>query len=544
MSSSSEIPPPPESAAPSTDRLGRSASVAGVATLASRVLGLVRDTVLAALFGAGNEMDAFVVGFRIPNLVRELFAEGAMSAAFVPTFTRYLTLRGKTAAWQLGNNVLNALLIVTGVLVTVGIVAARPLVHAYAGDYETIPGKLELTITLARVMLPFLTLAAVAAALMGMLNSMRHYFVPALAPAAFNVATIVCAFALTPLMPAIGQPRIMAIALAAIIGGVGQIAVQWPALRQEGFRYVPRLDRHDPALREVVMLMGPGTLGLAATQINLLVSTQLAVSQGTGAVSWLQYAFRMINLPIGIFGVSIATAVLPAVARHAAVDDRQAVSRTIANGMALMLMVNVPASVGLIVLATPIVQLLLERGHFLRSDTLATATAVQYYAIGLVGYSAARIAAPVFYALQRSRIAVMLSVVTILVNLAFSLILVRWMGFSGLALAGSLAMCVHGVLSLALLRRRLGGIGGGHLTVTFFKIMVASAVMALVVIATNRQFSLWITGDGLAAQVSRLSVTIGVGLIAVALSAKALRISEFNAVIDQVRSQLATRAAR
>ena len=544
MSSTPDLPPPSEPAAQSTDRLGRSASVAGVATLASRVLGLVRDTVLAAVFGAGNEMDAFVVGFRIPNLVRELFAEGAMSAAFVPTFTKHLTLKGKTAAWQLGNNVLNTLLLVTGGLVTVGIVVAGPLVRAYAGDYDAIPGKLDLTITLARVMLPFLTLAAIAAALMGMLNSMRHYFVPALAPAAFNVATIVCAIGLTPLMPALGQPRIMAIAVAAIIGGLGQILVQWPTLRHEGFRYVPTLDRHDPGLREVVMLMGPGTLGLAATQINLLVSTQLAVGQGTGAVSWLQYAFRLINLPIGIFGVSIATAVLPAVARHAAVDDRQAVSRTLATGMALMLMVNVPASVGLIVLATPIVQLLLERGHFLRSDTLATAAAVQYYAIGLVGYSAARIATPVFYALQRSRTAALLSVVTIAVNLGFSLILVRWMGFSGLALAGSLAMCIHGVLSLALLRRRLGRIGGRHLTLSFFKIVAASAVMAVVVIAANRQLTLWLPGDALVAQLSRLSVTIALGLVAVAAAAKLLRISEFNAVIDQLRTQILARTAR
>src|SRR5262245_19474885 len=176
MSSTSEIPPPSQRAEQPTDRLGRSASVAGIATLTSRVLGLVRDTVLAAVFGAGNEIDAFVVAFRIPNLVRELFAEGAMSAAFVPTFTKYLTLQGKDAAWRLGNNVLNALLIVTGVLVTVGLVAARPFVTAYAGNYSAIPGKLDLTIELARIMLPFLTLAAIAAAIMGMLNSLRHYF--------------------------------------------------------------------------------------------------------------------------------------------------------------------------------------------------------------------------------------------------------------------------------------------------------------------------------------------------------------------------------
>ena len=193
MSSASDISPPPEHFPHSTDRLGRSASVAGIATLTSRILGLIRDTVLAAVFGAGNEMDAFVVAFRIPNLVRELFAEGAMSAAFVPTFTKHLTLKGRSSAWGLGNNVLNALLVVTGMLVVVGVVATRPLVTVYAGDYASVPGKLDLTIKLARIMLPFLTLAAIAAAVMGMLNSLGHYFVPALAPAAFNVATIACA---------------------------------------------------------------------------------------------------------------------------------------------------------------------------------------------------------------------------------------------------------------------------------------------------------------------------------------------------------------
>jgi putative peptidoglycan lipid II flippase len=538
MSSHSEQPPDVETAAQPTDRLGRSASVAGVATLTSRMLGLARDTVLAAVFGAGNEMDAFVVAFRIPNLVRELFAEGAMSAAFVPTFTRHLTLHGKASAWRLGNNVLSALLVVTGVLVIVGIVATRPLVTAYAGDYASVSGKLDLTITLARVMLPFLTLAAIAAAVMGMLNSLRHYFIPALAPAAFNVATIACALLLTPVMTAIGQPRIMAIAIAAILGGLGQIAVQWPVLRAEGFRYSPTLDRHDPGLGEVVMLMGPGTFGLAATQINLLISTQLAVGQGTGAVSWLQYAFRLIDLPIGLFAVSIATAVLPAVARHAAIDDRQAVSQTIARGITLMLMVSVPASVGLFLLARPIVQLLLERGQFLRADTVATAAAVQCYAIGLVGFSAVRIASPVFYALRRSGVPVMLSINTIVLNLVLSLILVRWIGFRGLAVATSLAAIVHGVLALVLLRQQLGRIGGGHLAMTFLKISAASAVMALVVTVATRELSAWAPGTGTGAQLLRLTIAIGAGLIAVGLSAKLLRISEFDEVIDRVRDRL------
>lgn len=536
MFSRSDIPSPP--LAPPTDRLGRSASVIGIATLGSRVLGLVRDTVLAAVFGAGSEMDAFVVAFRLPNLVRELFAEGAMSAAFVPTFTKSLTLHGKTAAWRLGNNVVNALLVVTGGVVALGLLATPALVTVYAGDFASVPGKLDLTIKLARIMFPFLTLVALAAAVMGMLNSLRHYFVPAWAPATFNVAVIVCALLLAPLMPAIGQPRIMAIAIGVILGGFGQIALQWPAIRAEGYRYAPVLDWHDPALHEVVLLMGPGVVGLAATQINLLISTQLAVGQGTGSVSWLQYGFRLVDLPIGLFGVSVATAILPAVARSAAVNDRRAVGQTIARGITLMLLVSLPASVGLFVLASPIVQLLLERGRFLRVDTIATAAAVQCYSVGLIGYSAARIATPVFYALRRSRLAVMLSVITILVNLALSLVLVRWIGFRGLALATSLAALLHGGLSLFLLRRHVGPVGDGQLAKTFLKIVVASGAMAVVVILVMHEVSSWVPGTSTASQLVRLMAAIGSGLLAVGASAKLLQVSEFDELIAKILESL------
>ena len=349
----------------SSPLLARSAGVTGVATLTSRILGLVRDQVLAAIFGAGSDMDAFIVAFRIPNLVRDLFAEGAMSAAFVPTFTRRLTLDGKDEAWRLGNNLINALILVTGFLVLIGLIFSAPLVTAYAHDFSNVPGKLELTIKLTRVMLPFLTMVAVAAAAMGMLNSLHYYFIPALSPALFNVATIAGAFLLVPLMPALGLPRITAIAIAALAGGALQVLVQWPSLRREGFRYRLSLDLRDPGLHQVLMLMGPGTVGLAATQVNLFVNTLLATGQGTGAVSWLSYAFRLMYLPIGLFGVSIATATLPAVSRYAAVDDRDGIRRTVAQAIAMMMVLNIPATFGLVVLAEPIVRLLFERGRFL-----------------------------------------------------------------------------------------------------------------------------------------------------------------------------------
>jgi len=246
-------------------RLARSAGLIGLATMTSRVLGVVRELVLAALFGAGDAMDAFFVAFRIPNLVRDLFAEGAMSAAFVPTFTRYLTTRGRAAAWRLGNLVVTALLLVTGALVLAGIVFARPLVWVLASDYADVDGKLELTITLTRIMLPFLTMVAVAVAMMGMLNSLRRFFVPALSPAMFNIAIILSAFVIVPLMPRVGLPAIAGIAFGALLGGLGQILIQWPVLRREGYRTRLVVDTRDEGLREVLLLIGVEGLDQATT---------------------------------------------------------------------------------------------------------------------------------------------------------------------------------------------------------------------------------------------------------------------------------------
>ena len=524
--------------APSTDRIAQAAGLAAAATLTSRILGLVREQVLAALFGAGDQMDAYFVAFRIPNLVRDLFAEGAMSAAFVPTFTRHLTLHGKQDAWRLGNNVLNALLLVTGVTVALGMVFVRPLVSLYAHNFESVPGKLELTTQLARVMMPFLTLAAIAAAVMGMLNSLRHYFLPALAPATFNIIAIAFALFLTPVMPALGLPRIMAVAVAVTVGGLTQIGLQWPSLHREGFRYRPVLDFTDPGLRRVLLLMGPGTIGLAATQLNLFVSTLLASNQGTGAVSWLQYAFRIMYLPLGLFGVSIATVVLPAAARHAAVKDTAAIRDTVRRGLSLMLFVNIPAACGLLLLSTEIVRLLLERGHFTPADTTATAAALRLYAVGLVGYSTTRIASPVFYALGRSRVPVALSMVSVTVNFVLSLLLVRVLGFTGLALSTSIAALVNASMCVALLRGPLNGVGGRALMFSLGKVLVASAAMIAAVTLTRWALPSSATHVGTLRQAGSLLMMIAVGVAALMGSAHLLRIEELDVVASAIRRTL------
>src|SRR5258705_2794254 len=471
------------SLAPSSPRpqyaLARSAASAGAATITSRILGLVRDQVLASMFGAGNAMDAFNVAFRIPNLVRDLFAEGAMSAAFVPVFMRQLTAGGKESAWRLGNNVINALLLVTGVLVILGIMFAPPLVDACASDYASVPGKLELTVLLTRIMLPFLTLVAIAAALMGMLNSLHLFFIPALAPAMFNVATIACALTLVPVVARAGWPPITAIAVGTLVGGLAQLSLQWPLLRRQGFRYVPFLDWREEGLHRVLLMMGPGTIGLAATQVNVFINTVLATGEGTGAVSWLNYAFRLMYLPTGLFGVSIATAIVPAVSRHAARADAAAVRSTLADGLSLMLMMNVPATVGLIVLANPIVRVIFERRAFLPSDTAATAAALQFYAVGLLGYSIVRIASPAFYALGDSRTPVKISIAAVIANALLNLALVRILGYRGLALGTSIAALFNAAALIWILHRRLDGLDDRHVLSSFARIIVASLGMGL-----------------------------------------------------------------
>ncbi len=515
-------------------RLARSAGLISIATMASRILGVARETVLAALFGAGTEMDAFNVAFRVPNLLRDLFAEGAMTAAFVPTFTRTLTHRGRDAAWRLGSLVINALLIVTGVLVVLGIAFAPQITGALAGEYRDVPGKLELTTTLTRLMLPFLTTVAVSVAMMGMLNSLHRFFVPAFAPAMFNVATLFCAFAVVPFMDDLGLPAIAAIAIAVLLGGLGQILVQWPVLRKEGFRYRTVIDLKDPELREVLRLMIPGTLGLAAVQINVFVNTYLATTQQEGSVSWLSYAFRLMYLPIGLFGVSIATAALPDISRHAAIADLNAMRRTVSGALRMMLMLNVPATIGLMVLSRPIVSLLLERHRFTAADTAATADALIFYAPGLIGYSAVKIASPTFYSLRDSRTPVTIGVLSVLVNLSINLALVRVMGYRGLALGTAIAALFNAGALLFLLRGRLRGLDGRSTTLAFLKILAASAAMGVAAHLTIVWIEHVMPGTSVLLKAVRVFAAIAAGVAVLIATAHLLRIEELGEALRRV----------
>ncbi len=495
--------------------------------MTSRVLGLIRDQVLAYFFGAGDAMDAFRIAFRLPNVVRDLFAEGALSAALVPTFTRALGSGGRPAVWGLASNVISVLLLVSGAIVIAGVVFADAIVNLFAGGFRDVPRKLELTVRLTRLMFPFLGMVAVAAVSMAMLNALRRFFIPALSPAMFNVAMIACALVFVPAAAQMGIDPIFAIAAGTLVGGAGQILLQWPALRGEGFHYRPRLDWQDPWLREIGRLMVPGVAGLAAVQINLLVNSWLAAGLGTGAVSWLDYSFRLMYMPIGLFGISIATASLPTISRHAGRRDHAGMRGSVSSGLRIMMMLNVPATFGLLALATPIVMLIFEHGRFTPADTAATAAALGYYAPGLMGYSAVKLMSPAFYAMGNSRIPVGASAASVVFNITLNLFLVQSLGHRGLALGTALAALLNASMLFWFLRAELGGLEGSRLATAFLKISSASVVMAFAAYYAERFLHVPFGGPGVIAQGLRVFGAIAVALAVLAISAHVLRLEEF-----------------
>ena len=482
--------------------LARRASVVSIAVLASRVLGVVREQIFAVFFGAGRELDAFITAFRIPNLLRDLFAEGALSAAFVSTFTQYLERGGEAAAWRLASLVINTLLIVVGTITLIGIWIAPGVVLAIAPGFAAIPGKVGLTVGLTRIMFPFLPLVALAAVAMGILNTRNVFGVPASAAAFFNVGSIVgglgAAYWLAPAYvrgvlgavathhaaptdPALAARAITGMAIGTLIGGLLQFVVQVPSLGRVGFRYRPVLHPSDPGLRQVMRLMAPATIGAAAVQVNVFINNNFASYLGNGPVSWLNVAFRFMQLPIGLFGVALGTVTLPLVSRHVARGDRAALRRTLAESLELVGLLCLPAAAGLALFAVPVIGLIYEHGRFTPADTTAAAQALAAYTAGLAGYAGIKVLAPAFYALDDARTPMLVSLVSIGVNYVLNWTFVRRLGFGhvGLALSTSAVALGNFALLYVVLRRRVGPLGS-RLPVALARIALAAAVMAAV----------------------------------------------------------------
>lgn len=510
--------------------LVRSASLVSGLTLVSRLLGLVREQVFAALLGAGLHADAFQIAFRIPNLMRDLFAEGSLSAAFVPTYARALAEQGHGGAHRLACRLLTLLAALIGGLTLLGFLLAGPLVALMAPGFEQVPGKLGITVLLTRIMLPFLLLVSFAAVAMGMLNAEQRFGLPAFAPAMFNVVAILWAMLLWAM--GLGLEAVaVGWAFGTLLGGAAQLLIQLLPLRRAGFGFRPDWAPGDPGLRRIGRLMLPATLGLAAVQVNIFVSGIFA-SHEPGAVSWLNYAFRILYLPIGLFGVAIGTIAGAGLARRAAAGDREGMRETLHQALRMVAFLTIPASAGLITLAEPIVRLLYQRGRFGEQDTHGTATALALYALGLVGYTAVKVLAPAFYALGTPRVPLLGSLAAVTSNLAILLTSYDALGYRGVALATAAGSLLNALLLLVVVQRRVGGLTARGSGVAVLRMLAAAALMTLAAQGARAGLEAAMgTGSLLARVLTGLGpVVVGVGIYI--LAARLLRVPELRVVLD------------
>lgn len=446
------------------------AGIVGLAVIASRLFGLVREQVFAAMFGAGKLLDVYLASFQIPNLLRDAFAEGALSISFTTMFTATWEADGEKPAWELANLILSAMLFVIGVVCIIAVAAAPLLVEVTNYGYHSVPGKFELTVSLTRVLFPFILFVSLAAAVMGMLNARFVFGIPASASTVFNIVSVIAgvslAYAFDPGArthwnhPHFGEQALYGVSLGVLLGGLAQLAMQLPALYRLGFRFRWRLSLRDPRLVRLWSLMWPSVIAASAVQVNVLVNGNFA-SEINGGRSWLACAFRLAQLPIGLFGVSLATVTLPAVTRAFGRRDMAAFGATARDSLRLAWFLALPASAGLAFLAQPIIAVIYQHGRFSAHDTLETALALQAYAVGLAGYAAIRVLTPCFYALGLPKTPLRISLIGIGINLVLNTLnaTVIGLGHVGLALTTSAVALVNFLQLMAALSGRVD-IGG------------------------------------------------------------------------------------
>ncbi|MDH4162657.1 MAG: murein biosynthesis integral membrane protein MurJ [Nitrospirota bacterium] len=461
-------------------KVAKAAGIVGAATLASRIMGYIRDMVMSWAFGTSAAADAFYVAYRIPNLLRELLAEGSMSAAFIPVFTETLTRDGREKAHQLANAVFARLMVILAVLTVLGIIFAPQIIRTIAWGWKAGAHQdaFQSAVLLTRVMFPYLLFIGLAALAMGMLNSLRSFLMPALSPVMLNIFTISGVVFLAPHMPS----PIQGAAVGVVLGGLFQFLIQVPGLRKEGMMLRPVFSPSHPGVATVGRLAAPIFLSSSVTQINIFIGTVLASFLATGSITYLFYGMRFIHFPLGIFGVAVATAILPTLSTHAAKQEMEEFRDTLSLGLRLVFFIMFPAMAGLITLAVPIVNLLLERGEFNRMSTLGTASALLYYAVGLWAFAGVRIVAQAFYSLQDTRTPVKVAVLALFTNIALSTVFILWtpLQHGGLALATSIAAMVNvGLLTVAL-REKIGRMDGRRIFLSLAKIVPASVAMGVI----------------------------------------------------------------
>ena len=456
-------------------RVVKAAGVVGAATLTSRILGFIRDAVIAWFFGAGFSSDAFIAAFRIPNLLRRLFAEGSLSSAFIPVFTEYIVKQGQAEAFNLARSAFRLLGGVLIIAAICGVLLSPWMVRLIAPGFSA--DKLSLTITLTRLMFPYIFFIGLVALCMGILNVLGHFAAPAFAPVLLNLSIIGSVFFISPSL----TPPVIGLAVGVLIGGFLQLALQLPVLIKMGFYFWEKAKMIHPGLKRVGTLIPPVILGGAVYQINILVGTLLGSLLAQGSVTYLYFADRLVQFPLGVFAIATATAVLPSLSRQAATGDLDTLKDTFAQALKLVFFITIPATVGLIVLREPIVALLFQRGEFDAQATRLTAQALLYYSMGLWAFSAVRIVAATFFALQDTRTPVRMAGISIFANIVLGVVLMKPLAHGGLALATSLASMLNLGLLLGALRTKLGSLGWKSIALSVCRSLLCSVVMGIAV---------------------------------------------------------------
>ena len=516
----------------------RSTGVVGIAVLSSRVLGLVREQVFAALFGAGRSLDIFTIAFRVPNLLRDLFAEGALSTAFVTTFSKKIAVEGDKSAWELANKVATLTAVFMSGVTIVGIIFSRQLIAGVAGGFDA--DEQAMTTLLTQIMWPFILLVSLAALVMGMLNAKNVFGVPAMASTFFNIGSIVAGVSLGWWFdPHFGRRALLGLAFGTLVGGALQLLVQTPSLWRMNYRFRPDFGWRDQGVRTVLGLMGPAVIAASAVQVNVLVNSSFASYLEKGSVIWLSIAFRLMQLPLGIFGVAISTVTLPLVSRAAAANDMIGFRSALSHAMRLVLVLTIPSAIGLFLLAEPIIRVIYQHGHVTPHSVQQIAGALRFYAIGLAGYSAVKILAPAFYALDKRYLPMMISFLSIGTNLVLNWIFTFNLGFGhrGLALSTSLVAIINFLLLYLMMRRYTGRLETTAMAWLLARVAVAGLLLVGVCLVANhfffsRPLPLW-------QAIICLGLTIGVGAAAFFAAALALRVDEVRDVLELVRRRVA-----
>jgi putative peptidoglycan lipid II flippase len=521
----------------------RATGIVGIAILCSRVLGLIREMVFAGLFGAGRNLDAFLMAFRLPNLLRDLFAEGALSTAFITTFSQRIAVEGDKSAWRLANKVATLTAVFMSAVTLLGILFAPQLVDLLTwGSWS--PDKTALTILLTRIMWPFMLLVSLAALVMGMLNA-KHVFGPAaMASSYFNLGSIIGGVAIGWwLDPHFGARSLVGLAIGTLIGGALQLAGQFPSLRHVGYKYRADFQWRDEGVRTVLTLMGPAVIAASAVQVNVLINSGFAASLGNGPVSWLNIAFRLMQLPLGIFGVAIGTVTLPLVSKSAAVGNTDEFRAILARGIRLAFLLTIPSAIGLAMLASPIISVIYQHGRFTAEMTRQTAGALQFYAVGLVSYAVLKVITPAFYAIGQRNTPMIVSFLAIGANLFLNWLFTFRLGWGhrGLAFSTSLVATINFLLLYVLMRHHTRRLETRQMLIGLGKICVSGALLAVVCWAANHWWLDEWARFPFFPRLCMLIVTITFGATAFFGGAFLLRVSEVQDIVDLFRRRLANR---